>query len=308
VRSFLFVFVFLAALSGCLPFRRAASAGAAIDRAEPIAPIEPLVLISSESVIERFDPPGPESTSLLELSLSTRAQNINAFAVTLTRIDYDLFLQNVKVSSSQFSPNLLVQGNSEEPLTLALSTPLERTDLIRAAAQTFAGAPLPFRLEGTLSFTSDNYGFTTRKLVLLSGELSSRQQLELPTLSLVAGENRIFNLREGVPVIRLLLEAANPGDVGYFLYGKDLEVLLNDVPVAKQDASPVPVQAGQTSRFEVLFYPDLTHLNSDATPLLEEALNGLETQVTVRGQLFVDVLGVDTFEVPTWSVSDVLVN
>jgi LEA14-like dessication related protein len=308
VRSFLLALILLVFVAGCLPFRRAPSAGAAIDRAEPIAPIEPLILTSSESVIERFDPPGPESTSLLELSLSTRAQNINSFAVTLTRIDYDFFLNSVKVSSSQFAPNLLVQGNSEEPLTLALSTPLERTDLIKAAAQTYTGVPLPFRLEGTLSFTSDNYGFTTRKLVLLSGELSSRQQLELPTLSLVSGENNIFNLREGVPVIRLLLEAQNPGDVGYFLYGKDLEVLLSDVPVAKQDASPVPVQAGQTSRFEVLFYPDLSALNGEVTAALDSALNGGETQVTVRGQFFVDVLGVDTFEVPAWSVTDTLVN
>lgn len=308
MRPFLIPFILLVAVSGCLPFRRPPSTGADIDRAEPIAPIQPLVLVSSESVIERFDPPGPESTSLLELTLSTQAQNTNAFAVTLTRIEYDFFLQDRKVSSGEFTPNLQVQGNSQEPLILALSTPLEATNLIKAAAQTYTGVPLPFRLEGTLSFTSDNYGFTSRKLVLLSGELSSRQQLELPSLSLVAGESRIFTLREGVPVIRVLVEAENPGDVGYFLYGKDLEVLLNDVPIAKQDASPVPVQAGQTSTFEVLFYPDLADLSSDVTTLLEDALNGVETEVTVQGQLFVDVLGVDTFEVPIWSVTGTLVN
>jgi LEA14-like dessication related protein len=308
VRRFLFAVILIITVSGCLPFRRAPSPGADIDRAEPIAPIQPLVLTSSESVIERFDPPGPESTSLLELTLSTRAQNINSFAVTLTRIEYDFFLQDRRVSSGEFTPSLLVQGNSQEPLILALSTPLERTDLIKAAAQTFAGTPLPFRLEGTLSFTSNNYGFTSRKLVLLSGELSSRQQLELPRLSLVAGESRIFTLREGVPVIQVLVEAENPGDVGYFLYGKDLEVLLNDVPIAKQDASPVPVQAGQKSSFEVLFYPDLAGLSSDMTKVLDDALTGIDTEVTVQGQLFVDVLGVDTFEVPTWSVTDALVN
>ena len=308
MRLFLVAVLLIVTVGGCLPFRRTPSAGVAIDRAEPLAPIEPLVLTPSESVIERFDPPGPDSTSLLELSFSTRVQNVNAFAVTLTRIDYDFFLQDRKVSSGGFTPGLQVEGNSQEPLTLALSTPLETTNLIKAAAQTYTGIPLPYRLEGTLSFTSDNYGFTTRKLVLLAGELSSRQQLELPTLSLVTGESRLFTLREGVSVIRVLVEAANPGDVGYFLYGKDLEVLLNDVPVANQDASPVPVQAGQSSRFEVLFYPDSGNLGDDTRTLLEEALEGVEISVTLRGQLFVDVLGVDTFEVPVWSVTDSLVN
>jgi LEA14-like dessication related protein len=294
VRFFL-VLVLIFSLAGCLPFRSRPSAGETIDRAEPIAPIEPLILSSSESVIERFDPPGPDSSSNLELTLKTTAQNINPFAVTLTRIDYDLFLQDRKVTSGSFTPNLQVAANTQEPLTLALNTTLERNDLIKAAAQTYAGTPLPFRLEGTLSFTSNSYGFTTRKLVLLTGQL---------TLT----ESSVFTLREGVPIIRVVIEAQNPGDVGYFLYGKDLEVFLNNVPLAKQDVSPLPVQAGQTSSFELLFYPDTADLGNEATITLEAALGGTETLVDVRGQLFIDVLGVDTFEIADWSVTGSIVN
>jgi Late embryogenesis abundant protein len=307
VRFFL-LFVLLVSLTGCLPFRRAPSAGDSIDRAEPIGPIEPLVLTSSETVIEKFNPPGPDSTSVLELRLSTDAQNVNPFAVTLTRIDYTLYLQDIQVSSGEFTPGLSVKASSQEPLILALSTTLERNDLIKAAAQTFVGTPLSFRLEGTLGFTSDNYGFTTRKLVLLQGELTSRQQLELPTLTLAQGENRAFILREGVPVIRALVQAENPGDVGYFLYSKDLEVLLGDVPIAMQDVSPIPVQAGQATSFELLFYPALSELNPEATNALANALNGAETNLMLRGQLLIDVLGVDTFTVSDWSVTGLIEN
>jgi hypothetical protein len=304
VRLFL-VLLLIVSLAGCLP-RSRPSAGEAIDRAEPIAPIEPLILSSSESVIERFDPPGPDSNSKLEITLKTTAQNINPFSVTLTRIDYDLFLQDKKVMSGSFTPNLQVAADAQEPLTLALNTTLERNDLIKAAAQTYAGTPLPFRLEGTLGFTSNNYGFTTRKLVLLTGLLTSRQQLELPTLTLT--ESNVFTLREGVPIIRVVVEAQNPGDVGYFLYGKDLEVLLGNVPLAKQDVSPIPVQAGQTSSFELLFYPDTADLGAEATTTLEAALSGTEAPIEVRGQLFVDVLGVNTFELVDWSVTGSIVN
>lgn len=303
---FLFVLLLIGSLTGCLPFRSSSDAGAAIDRAEPLAPIEPLVLSSSETVIERFNPPGPDSSSVLELTLATNARNVNPFAVTLTRVDYELYLLDRKVATGEFTPGLRVEANSQEPLILALSTPLERNNLIKAAAQTYVGTPLPFRLEGTLSFSSDNYGFTTRKLILLQGELTSRQQLALPSLTLAEGETKAYILREGVPVIRALIQAENPGDVGYFLYSKDLEVLLNDVPIATQDVSPIPVQAGQTTTFELLFYPVLSDLGAEATNALADALNGVETNLSLRGPLFVDVLGVDTFEVTDWSLTGLL--
>jgi hypothetical protein len=297
---FFFTLFLAVSLAACLPGSGRPDAGAAIDRAEPLAPIEPLTLSPTETVIERFNPPGPGSDSVLELTLATNAQNTNPFAVTLTRVDYELYVLGRRVASGDFTPGLRVEANAQEPLILTLGAALERNDLIKAAAQTFLGTPLAFRLEGTLSFSSDNYGFTTRKLVLLEGELTSRQQLELPDLSFVSGETRTFMLREGVPVIRALLEAENPGDVGYFLYSKDLGVLLNGVPIAAQDVSPIPVQAGQTTQFELLFYPVLSELSPEATNALADALNGAATPLSLRGPLFVDVLGVDTFEVTDW--------
>jgi hypothetical protein len=113
-------------------------------------------------------------------------------------------------------------------------------------------------------------------------------------------------LREGVPVIRALVQAENPGDVGYFLYSKDLEVLLNDVPIAAQDISPIPIQAGQATSFELLFYPALSELGTEATNTLANALNSEQTRLGLRGKLLIDVLGVDTFEVPNWSVTGIL--
>jgi hypothetical protein len=125
---------------------------------------------------------------------------------------------------------------------------------------------------------------------------------------LAEGENRAFMLREGVPVIRALVQAENPGDVGYFLYSKDLEVLLNDIPIAKQDVSPIPIQAGEATRFELLFYPAVSDLGAEATNALADALNGMETTLTLRGQLLIDVLGVDTFEVADWTMTGLIEN
>jgi LEA14-like dessication related protein len=297
-----FLFLLLILLSGCLPAPDR-SAGDTIDSAEPIAPVEPLLLGVRESVIETFNPPGPDSPSQLELALSLNAQNPNPFALTLTRIDYELFLQDRSVSSGQFTPGLRVESGSREPLILTLSTPLVRSDLIKAAAQTFVGTPMSYKLEGTLSFSSANYGFTTRRLVLLQGELSSRQQLKSPIFRLVEGETRAFMLREGVPVIRALVQVENPGDVGYFIYSKDLEVFLNTVSIAKQDVSPVPLQAGQVTQFELLFYPVLSELNEEANLALNNALGGAETTLSLRGPLLIDVLGVDTFELAAWEVT-----
>jgi len=111
-------------------------------------------------------------------------------------------------------------------------------------------------------------------------------------------------LRPDVPVVQLVLQAVNPGDIGYFLYGKDLGLTLGNWPMATEDMSPVPLAAGQSSRIDILFYPNLHELTDDARVALEAALGGYTTLVRLDGELFMDVLGVDSFPVPGgWSVT-----
>ncbi|MGL4609299.1 MAG: LEA type 2 family protein [Trueperaceae bacterium] len=293
--------VSLSLLSGCVPAQDDRAVGTNIELAEPVTPVEPLTFGIEEAVIERFNPPGPSSAALLELRLKTRAQNINPFALTLTRIEYTLFLQNKEITGGVFSPNLEVAGNAQNSFTLAIDTTLEDRGLIKAAAQTYTGTPLPFHIEGTLSFTSNSYGFTTRNLTLFSGTLTSKQKLKLPSFTL--SESRVFTLRDNVPVVRALVQAENTGDVGYFFYGKDLELFLDGVAIAKQDVSAIPLQTRGQNSIEILFYPSPTDLDGGAIDLLNQVLQGKEASLEIRGPAFIDVLGVDTYELTDWSIT-----
>lgn len=107
-----------------------------------------------------------------------------------------------------------------------------------------------------------------------------------------------------MPVVQLVLQAVNPGDIGYFLYGKDLTLALGRWHVASEDMSPVPLAAGESSRVDLTFYPVLTDLGEEARATLEAALAHHVTLAQLEGDLFMDVLGVDSFPVPTgWTVT-----
>ncbi len=140
--------------------------------------------------------------------------------------------------------------------------------------------------------------------VIVSGATLARQTVQGPVLRLSEADSKVFMLRPDVPVVQLVLQAVNPGDIGYFLYGKDLGLTLGNWPMATEDMSPVPLAAGQSSRIDILFYPNLHELTDDARVALEAALGGYTTLVRLDGELFMDVLGVDSFPVPGgWSVT-----
>jgi LEA14-like dessication related protein len=299
-------------LVGCIPIRRNRNSDpnpnpeptpAPIATAEPLQPIEALLLtvVPGQTLIERFDPPGAGSTA--KAVIGAQAKNTNSFGVTLTHVDYEVFLLDKSVARGSLRPDVFVAPDSLVPLKFPFSASLEKqTDLIKAVAKSFTGTPLAFRLEGSMTFTSQSYGFTTQKVTLLQGDMLSKQKLEPPQLSLNENASAAYTLREGVPIVRVVMDVTNGGDIGYFIYGKDIELYLGDIKIALQDISPNPIAAGQEGSFEILFYPDLTILEGEALKVLKAALQGIPTSLELKGNLSVDVLGVDTVEMLEWEI------
>ena len=132
----------------------------------------------------------------------------------------------------------------------------------------------------------------------------ARQTVQAPLLRLDEGASRVFLLRPGVPVAQVVLQANNPGEIGYFLHGKDLSLTLGSWPVATEDMRPVPIAAGQTTRIDILFYPLPDSLGDEAAAALQASLDGNTMLLRLDGELFMDVLGVDSFPVPSgWSLA-----
>lgn len=285
-------------LSSCLPKTISI-------RSEPIETPQPLVfeLVPGQTAVERFDPPGAGAG--VELTIAAQVINPNAFGVTLKRIAYEVALAGQTVGRGELAPDIFIASNAQAPLrfTVAASLDNER-ELIRAVAGAFTDTPLPFEISGIVVFDSRSHEFSTRNTALLSGETMAREVITPPRLRLVEAESSVFRLRPDAPVIRAVVSATNPGGIGYFLYGQDVAASLGGLQLALQDVAPVPVPAGQESRFELLFYPSAPSLGSEELQVFEAALEGIPTLLEVSGDLLLDVLSVDTYRIEDgWGVS-----
>ncbi len=293
-RRFLLVLSCLSLLSACLPVRRAPEV-----RAAPLAEVIPLAfeLLPGQTRIERFDPPGAGASA--ELTITALVKNPNPFGVRLGRVAYQVFLAGKAVGQAEAAPQVFIEASGQAPLRFPITASLENdTALLRAVARAFTGTPLAFRVDGIVVFASESHQFSSERRTLLTGELRAQERIVPPRLRLDESSSSVFLLRPEAPVVRVVVLAANPGDIGYFLYGQDLTLSLGGEAVAGQNLPPTPVPAGQASRFEVLFYPQLSQLSSEARARLEAALQGIPTALEVTGAFSVDVLGVDSYPLP----------
>jgi hypothetical protein len=288
----------LLTLTACAP-------ATAIKSARPLGEIQPptFQLVPGQTSIERFDPPGAGAG--FAMTVGTLVRNPNEFPVRLVSVEYTVLLQGEVVSKGSMRPALYLEAGATAPLRFPIHSDLKgKGGLLRAVVRAFADTPLPFRVEGTLRFSSSSYSFETRKSVLVSGATLARQTVAPPRLRLDEAASRAFTLRAGVPVVQVVVKATNPGDIGYFLYGKDLDLTLAGQSVAREDMRPVPLAAGQDGRIDLVFYPDPRKLSADADAALQAALQGIPTLLRVKGTLTMDVLGVDSFTVPPeWEIA-----
>ncbi|HEX7001178.1 MAG TPA: LEA type 2 family protein [Trueperaceae bacterium] len=285
-------------VAGCAPRTE-------IRRTEQIQDILPPVfeLVPGQTSIERFDPPG--AGAMLEMTVGTLVRNPNQYPVKVESITYDVFLEGVRAVRGAIAPDVYLEPDATAPVSFLVTTDLAgRNELFEAAARAFVDRPLEFSIEGSIRFSSASYAFETRPKELLAGSTFARRTAQAPLLSLDEQASRVYELSPGVPVAQVVLLANNPGDIGYFLHGKELTLMLGGWPVATEDMSPVPIAAGETARVDLLFYPVTSSLGEESMTALRAAMDGYATLIRLEGDLFMDVLGVDSFPVPSgWSVT-----
>jgi hypothetical protein len=252
---------------------------------------------AGQTGIEQFNPPG--AGGHVALTIGAHVANPNPFPIRLTEVDYNILIEDRQVLGGVLEPDLLLVREGTAPLRFTVGTDLEkRPELLREVVRAFAENPLTIRIEGVLTFSSPGDIFRTRSKTLLETTTLARQSVSAPVLRLDERESAVLVLHPEVPVVRIVLDVTNPGDIGYFLYGKDLQVSLAGERLAVDDMLPVPLSAGERKRIDLLFYPFSEVLGEPARFALSAALQGIPTSVEVTGQLYMDVLGLDTFPVP----------
>ncbi len=269
-------------------------------RTVPLGEVEPLTLdaIDGRTRIERFDPPG--AGERLQLQVGALARNDNPFGVRLDRVDYRVVLNDATVAEGALEPGAFLEPDGgTAPLLFPVDAALPpRRPLLAAVARAFTGEPLPYRIEGTMRFSAGGHAFDVRDGTLLSGTILPRETVAPPRVRHDFESSRAFELRPGVPVLQISAGVSNPGEIGYLLTGKDVALRMGGVEVARLDVGPVPVPAGAERRLELLFYPDRARLEPAGLRALNQALAGTPTDFEVRGELAMDVLGVESFPVP----------
>ena len=291
MRSLLGLLLLTIVVAGCAP-------AGEIRVAEPIGTIQPptFELVPGFTSIERFDPPGTGTD--LELTIGTLVRNPNTFGITVDRITYRVRLTNVEVATGVLEQSVYLEPGATAPVRFEIATGLERRPrLLRAILAAFADEPVPFEVHGRVSFSSPSYAFESRDRLLVSGATLARQSLEQPRLAVDESLSRIYVVQAGVPVVQVVLQIENPGDIGYFLYGRDLELSLGGAPLGREDLPPTPIPAGRSQQVTILFYPVVERLTAPAATALDAALAGIPTLLQIQGELRLDVLGVDTYDV-----------
>ena len=268
-------------------------------RAVQTGDVEPLTFeaVPGRTRIERFDPPG--AGERLQLELAVLARNPNAFGVRLERFEYRVVLAGTVVAEGTLEPGAWLEAGGTLPLAFPVDASLPpRKPLLTAVARAFTGEPLPYRLEGRVRFSAAGFAFDTRDATLVEDSLLLRETASPPVVRFVADGSRVFEVRPGVPVVQIAATVGNPGEIGYFLNGKDVVLSLAGRPLGRLDVGPVPLPAGGERRLELLFYPDPDLLDEPGRRALAGALEGIPTGFSVRGELAMDVLGVESFPVP----------
>lgn len=281
----------LFALTACAP-------GAEV-RARPTVDVAPLVFeaVPGRTRLERFDPPG--AGERLQLELAVLARNPNPFGVRLDRFEYRVSLAGSLVAEGTLEPGAWLEAEGSVPLSFPVDASLPpRRPLLTAVARAFTGEPLPYRLEGRVRFSAAGFAFETRDAVLVEDGLLPRETAAPPSVSFERDDSRVFEVRPGVPVVQIVATVRNPGEIGYFLNGKDVVLSLGGRPLGRLDVGPVPLPAGGERRLDLLFYPDPSLLDEPGRRAVAAALSGVPTGFSVRGELAMDVLGVESFAVP----------
>lgn len=292
----------LVLLASCAPAARPLEADSSLaNLPNVVRPLEFEVLPEGTS-LGKYNPPGAGAT--VGLSITAAVRNPNGYPLRLQSLDYEVFVNGVSAGQGVMTSPLALEPLGTGQVTFDVQIDLRRQPaVVREIAATFAGAALTFRLEAAVTVETLGYRATLARYSLFEGVTVATETVRAPELSLDESESSVFMLEAGLPVVRVVATVSNPGDIGYFIYGADLQLLFDGEPLARADMRPSPVPAGGESRIELLFYPDISRLPPSARLSLLGALEGGTVTAEVRGGLLLDVLGIDTYNVPpAWQI------
>ncbi|MDQ3458482.1 MAG: LEA type 2 family protein [Deinococcota bacterium] len=285
---------FLGLLAACAP--RAQPGG------EHLVQAPVFVLLPEGARIGKYNPPGAGATVVLQAA--ARVSNPNPYPVRVRPFDYELFVGDLLAGRGRTPAPVALDAQASADLRLEVEIDLSGQPLVlREVADVFAGAPLPFRVEAALELEAQGDLSSFERGSLFAGGARATQTVQPPALAYDPLESSVFMLEPGLPVVRVVARATNPGEIGYLVYGSDLQLLLDGQSIAFGDMRPSPVPAGGRGRVELLFYPDLTRLGEAGEAALSRALAGDEVALELRGDLRLDVFGLGGYAVPPdWQV------
>lgn len=294
-RKLLLPLALLLAVAGCLPRTGSTETGGVPQLSAP----EVAVAGSGGSIVS-FDPPGSGARVLVRVPIDVRnpgRQPLELLAFTYT---YSLGTETLTAGLGRehgTMPLRLAPGASTR-LSLLLSGELRRdVDLLRQSADAFgdAGAGLPFRVTGTLSYTAPAHPFAEEQEIALSGSARPEAGPELPVLRLLSADSAAWSVTADEAHVRLLIEVGNPGTAGWLLQARSLWLHVDGVPLAAQSLPPTPVAAGGSTTVALPFRLERELLSPRARRLLSDLLSGSEVSVSLHGEMSVDVLGLGSF-------------
>lgn len=286
------------AVVACTPGTSAPDPEREITSATPIGDVfaPRFAFDADNSAIVRFDPPGAGAG--LALAVASVARNPNSFPVVLQSVEYRLKVVGEVVAEGRVDLDLALEAGAKADVAWRFDADLaDRRALWSPVVSAFAGTPLPIELEGRVVFTSQSYAFTTGLRTLFAGGVAAREAVAAPSVRFDGVSTRLTVVRSDAPVISVGLVVRNPGEIGYFLSGRQLALELNDALVGSVDLAPTPVPAGESIRLELVYLIDVPRLDAVALAALDEAIAGRRAELRVLGALVYDVLGVDSFPV-----------
>lgn len=253
----------------------------------------------SGTLVSSFDPPGSGARLRVQLPVAIRNPNPFELTVRLSELSFRLGSGSEARPLPEATGWLTVPAGSTAWHTFELSQGLRQdAGLLRQAAAVYAGQRLPVILSGTFHYSSERHPWLTAGQFSVSALAGPDGTVELPELTIVAADSSAYFLPDDSPVVRVIIEAVNPGSIGYLLHAKDLVLQLAGQAIAVHDLPPTPVPAGSSSRVALNFAPVPALLSPAGRTALSDALAGAAAELLIEGQLALDVLGLDTWLLP----------
>lgn len=252
------------------------------------------------ATIVSFDPPG--AGAQVNLKVTVAITNPNPFPLHLRNIDHsvDLGQGTGPITGSNSGATLSLLPGASSTVEILVNTSIDGDALLlQSVASAYRGVPLVFSAGLQVSYSSPHHSWLTVLDTIMSGSATPAGPLQQPIIELTGRVSSVHGVVTDTALLQLQLDVFNPGSVGYLLHGKDLSLELEGLQMAVLDLPPTPVPANATVPVTLAFEAVTSALDEASRSVLSDALAGQPTALVIRGGLALDVLGLDTFELPS---------